>query len=258
MKIQEVNVCGETVVSLFRKAAKLYSANNAVSYADRTLTYAEFDELTDNIAAKLVSLFDETAKQPVVGILTGRSENMPLSMMGAAKSGAAYLPLDPSYPGERIAFMMKDSGAKYLIADRDLLPKVSDYAAENHIKIIYTDETLSLQKANSEILSHSPKAEDLITIIYTSGTTGQPKGTLIHHAGVLNFVNWYRKTTETAPGDNTVAYFSCGFIAHTMDICFALRRKNYTAHSRYTCRQKRAYADFDDGRYEIGRGLFAA
>jgi amino acid adenylation domain-containing protein len=209
---------GETVVSLFRKAAKLYSANNAVAYADKTLTYAEFDELTDNLAAKLVSLFTEIDKQPVVGILTGRSEFMPLSQMGAAKSGACYLPLDPSYPGERLAFMMKDSGAKFLIADRDLLPKVKDFTEENHIEIISTDEISGLPKADSEILSHSPKPEDLITIIYTSGTTGQPKGTLIHHAGVLNFVNWYRKTAGIIKGDNTVAYFSCGFIAHTMDI----------------------------------------
>jgi amino acid adenylation domain-containing protein len=208
----------ETVVSLFRKAAKLYSEKNAVTYADKSLTYAQFDELTDNLAAKLVSLFGETKTQPVVGILTGRSEFMPLSQMGAAKSGACYLPLDPSYPGERLSFMMKDSGAKFLIADRDLLPKVKDFTEENHIKIISTDEISGLPKADSEILSHSPKPEDLITIIYTSGTTGQPKGTLIHNAGVLNFVNWYRKTAGITHGDNTVAYFSCGFIAHTMDI----------------------------------------
>ncbi|MDR0951797.1 MAG: amino acid adenylation domain-containing protein [Oscillospiraceae bacterium] len=221
MKKQTVGLRGETVVSLFRKTAKVYADKNSVTYAGKSLTYAQFDEYTDNIAAKLVSLFGETGEtetQPVVGILTGRSEYMPLSMMGAAKSGAVYLPLDPSYPNDRLEFMLADSGAKFLIADRDLVSKVEGAVAREDIILLFTDEIYSLPKAGASIVSHAPKPEDLITLIYTSGTTGAPKGTKMHHAGVLHFVNWYRKETGTIAGDNTAAYFSCGFIAHTMDL----------------------------------------
>ena len=113
-----------TVLDAFSEHAKARPEHIAVVYENIRLSYAEVDELTDNLAAYI-----ETNVPPksVVGIMLGRNEYMMLAPLGALKAGCAYLPLDPSYPPERLEFMMKDADAKMLVADEELLPILKEY-----------------------------------------------------------------------------------------------------------------------------------
>ena len=113
-----------TVLDAFREHAKARCEHPALVYENTRLSYGEVDELTDNLAAYIES---KVSPGSVVGIMLGRNEYMMLAPLGALKAGCAYLPLDPSYPPERLEFMMKDAGAQMLIADEDLIPILKEY-----------------------------------------------------------------------------------------------------------------------------------
>ena len=123
----------QTIVSLFRKQVELHPDNIAVVYHDRRYTYKEVDEISDCIAAYInrhTKGLGPLLNEDVIPILIPRSEWMVIASMGVLKAGCAYQPLDPSYPAERLNFMMKDADAKLLIADEDLRPIVNEYQGE--------------------------------------------------------------------------------------------------------------------------------
>ena len=118
----------QTIISLFRAAAKAHPGNTAVVYQDKRLTYSEVDDLTDRLAALISG--KGLGKEDVVSVLIPRCEWMVLASLGVLKAGCAYQPLDPTYPAERLNFMMKDAGAKLLIADASLRDIVNEYTGD--------------------------------------------------------------------------------------------------------------------------------
>ena len=204
----------ETIVSLFRRQAKETPDNLAVVYHDVRLTYREVDERTDAIAA-LVGSKVEGGKDNVVSILIGRSEWMVLASLGVLKAGCAYQPLDPSYPAERLNFMMQDADAKLLIADEEMLEKVDEYSGH----VVLTKALGELQGKPSALMI---KPEDLFIMLYTSGSTGKPKGCQLEHRNLVAFCHWYRHYYDLRPGDKVAAYASYGFDACMMDMYPAL------------------------------------
>ena len=111
---------------------------------------------------------------------------MAAAPLGALKCGAGYQPLDPSYPPERLEFMIRDAAAKYLIADRTLMDRVPGYTGP----VLFLDEIPSLPEA--EKLPEGPSPEDLFIMLYTSGSTGVPKGVMLEHRNLAAFCSWYR------------------------------------------------------------------
>ena len=204
----------ETIVSLFRRQAKETPDDLAVVYHDVRLTYREVDERTDAIAA-LVGSKVEGGKDNVVSILIGRSEWMVLASLGVLKAGCAYQPLDPSYPAERLNFMMQDADAKLLIADEEMLEKVNEYSGP----VVLTKALGDLQGKPSALMI---KPEDLFIMLYTSGSTGKPKGCQLEHRNLVAFCHWYRHYYDLRPGDKVAAYASYGFDACMMDMYPAL------------------------------------
>lgn len=199
---------GETVVSLFRKVAAHYPDNIAVIFKDKKITYRELDEMTDRIASRIDA--------EVVSIIIGRSEKMPICALSALKAGAAYQPLDPSYPQERLNFMVKDSNAQLLIADRDLRPLLNEYEG----KVIYTDdlENETLRNENQK----SVRPDSAFILLYTSGSTGVPKGVILEHRNLVTFCDFYRNSYNLNPEHRVSAYASFGFDANMMDTYPAL------------------------------------
>ena len=121
----------QTIVSLFRQQAKAMPDNIAVVFKQKKYTYKEVDEISDRIAGYIVSRFkvQGSSEEPVVSVLIPRCEWMAIASLGVLKAGCAYQPLDPSYPQERLNFMMQDACAQLLIADEELRPLVNEYQA---------------------------------------------------------------------------------------------------------------------------------
>ena len=118
----------QTVVSLFRRQVKATPQNIAVVYQDKRFTYAEVDEISDRIAGYIAQ--KGMGAEDVVSVLIPRCEWMPIASLGVMKAGCAYQPLDPTYPKERLNFMMQDANAKLLIADKELRQLVDEYQGD--------------------------------------------------------------------------------------------------------------------------------
>lgn len=203
------------IVTLFKKAVKKHPDNNAVFYKGQMLSYREVDEISDRIASFLRSKGIKKGK--VVSVLISRSAYMVTASLGVLKTGAAYQPLDPSYPVERLTFMMQDADAAYLIADREMLSKVPEYRGE----VLLTCDIPELP-AGAPVMAGGPDEDSLFILLYTSGSTGTPKGVKILHRNLANFCGWYREFYALDATSKVAAYASYGFDADMMDLYPAL------------------------------------
>ena len=122
----------QTIVSLFRQQAKATPNKTAVVFKDKQFTYAELDDMSDHIASYIAS--KGLGLEDVVAVLIARSEWMAIASLGVLKAGCAYQPLDPSYPAERLNFMMQDTASRLLIADEELCSIVDEYKGEVLLK----------------------------------------------------------------------------------------------------------------------------
>ncbi|MEG1990748.1 MAG: non-ribosomal peptide synthetase, partial [Christensenella sp.] len=200
----------ETVVSLIRKQAARTPEHPAVRAGACTLTYAQLDEQTNRLAAEICRRGIHGGD--CVGVMVGRTKMMPICAVGVLKSGAAYLPMDPSYPSERLEYMLSDAGVKLILADRELAECVSGFTGE----FLYTEDIDALPRAQA--LPQEPQPDDLMVLLYTSGTTGNPKGVMLCHNNLTHFCAWYRRTYQLTENDGVSAYASFGFDACLMDM----------------------------------------
>ncbi|MGN1137867.1 MAG: AMP-binding protein, partial [Ruminococcus sp.] len=202
------------IVTLFRRQAQQNPHNTAVVYLDKSCTYKEVDEISERIGAYISSL--GIGREDVVSILIPRCEYMVIASLGALKSGAGYQPLDPSYPTERLEFMMEDAGAKLLITSKELLKLVPNYKG----KVLFIEDIPTLP--TWEKIKENPKPEDLFIMLYTSGSTGTPKGCMLEHRNIVSFCNWFRNYYSLTSDSRVAAYASYGFDANMMDMYPAL------------------------------------
>ncbi len=212
----------QTIVSLFRRQVAETPDNLAVVYHDVRLTYQEVDDISDRIAGYIAG--KGLGLEDVVSVLIPRCEWMAIASMGVLKAGCAYQPLDPSYPKERLNFMMKDANAKLLIADEELRPIVDEYKGE----VLLTKDLMNLPaltaEANSKLstLNSQLSPSSLFILLYTSGSTGNPKGCQLEHGNLTAFCHWFQRYYDLKPGDKVAAYASYGFDACMMDMYPAL------------------------------------
>ena len=202
-----------TIVSLFREQATRTPDAPAVVFSDNVLTYGQLDAVTDRIATDIARR--GLGREDVVSILIGRSQLMAVTALGVLKAGCAYQPLDPSYPTERLNFMVKDASAGLLIAEPALRPLLTDYTGD----VLLTEAIADLPEGP---LPEGPAPENLFILLYTSGSTGVPKGCMLEHRNLVNFCAWYRKYYDLRPDNRVAAYASFGFDACMMDLYPAL------------------------------------
>ena len=200
----------QTVVSLFRKSAADYPDNIAVAFEGRRYTYRELDTLSDKIAGYVSSLGLGCGN--VVSVLIPRCEYMVIASLGALKAGCAYQPLDPTYPPERLNFMLQDSNAGLLITTEELRPLITDYSGE----VLLLKDIPELPDLSAELPEVKP--EDLFILLYTSGSTGTPKGVRLTHANLVCFIAWDKKTNHLTENSRAAEYASYGFDMHMMGI----------------------------------------
>jgi amino acid adenylation domain-containing protein len=154
----------------------------AVSFGDRTLTYAEVERRANRLARRLIDA--GVARGDAVGVHLERSAEMVVALLGVLKAGAHYLPLDPSFPADRLEFMQADARIEVVVTTSHLVGSASGLT--NAICLDREQDT----DAPDE---HEPPAvvaggEDLAYVIYTSGSTGRPKGVQIEHRNVVNLL----------------------------------------------------------------------
>lgn len=204
----------QTIVSLFRHQAQATPQATAVVYKDNSYTYAQVDDMSDRLAAAILA--KGLGTEDVVSVLIPRCEWMAIASLGVLKAGCAYQPLDPSYPAERLNFMMQDAGAKLLIADSELRSLVDEYNGE----VLVTSELANLPKQELPTIDITPN--QLFILLYTSGSTGIPKGCQLIHANLVAFCHWYQRYYDLKPEHKVAAYASYGFDACMMDMYPAL------------------------------------
>ena len=199
-----------TILDDFLETAKKYPNNLAVVFKDREYTYKQVDEITTRIANELIKL--GAKKEKVVSILINKSEYIVLASLAVIKTGAAYQPLDPSYPKERLSFMVKDSGAIVLIRDDDLEGLIDDF----HGKEVLVSSLLSFK--DDTPIKNKPEPKDMFIMLYTSGSTGLPKGVMLEHGNIFAFTRYYRNEFKLDSKSRVSAYASYGFDADMMDL----------------------------------------
>jgi len=204
----------QTIVSLFRRQVKATPDKIAVVFKDKRFTYAEVDEISERIAGYIAS--KGLGLEDIVAVLIPRCEWMAIASLGIIKAGCAFQPLDPSYPKERLNFMMQDTGTRLLIADEELRPIVDEY----HGDVILTKDLLQCTATQSQ--PTDPKPESLFTLIYTSGSTGVPKGGMSEHRNWVAFCNMHQHFYNITAQSKVAAYASYGFDASPMEIFSAL------------------------------------
>jgi amino acid adenylation domain-containing protein len=158
---------------LFEKQVQKSPNAPALKLHQQTLTYEKLNQKANAIAQHLISKSIGHGK--IVGIALEPSFEMIISILGVLKSGAAYVPLDPSYPEERLSFILEDTGAKAIIT-------------ENVFKEQFQGEVIDIKRTFpilSNVITVPVKPNDLAYIIYTSGSTGKPKGVMIEHTSVI-------------------------------------------------------------------------
>ncbi|MBQ4286198.1 MAG: AMP-binding protein, partial [Bacteroidales bacterium] len=197
-----------TVLELFRKSLAADPDHTALVYQDKHLTYRQIDRLSDNLAAYIS---ERVAPGSVVSIILGRNEYMMIAPLGVMKAGCAYQPLDPSYPRERLDFMVQDSGAALLIADPGLDGLVGSYSGPT----LFTSDIPSLPQGSCDA---AITPDDLLILLYTSGTTGTPKGCMLSQRNVSNFVCKNAQVLGIDASSRMTAYASFGFDAFLGDL----------------------------------------
>jgi amino acid adenylation domain-containing protein/thioester reductase-like protein len=186
----------------------------AAQFEEEHLTYQELNQRTDKLAEILIS--QGVNSGILVGLFVNRSIEMLIGLLGVLKAGGAYLPLDPSFPADRLAFMLEDSGAAVILTQTSLLTELP----ENSAQIISLDDLPKSTSSNES--SHTARPEDAAYIIYTSGSTGKPKGVQIHHRAVVNFLCSMRESLEITVDDTLLAVTTLSFDIAVLELLLPL------------------------------------
>jgi bacitracin synthase 3 len=172
------------------------------------LTYTQLDEQSTRLAAFLQQ--KGIGRGHIVGLMVGQTPWMLVGILGVLKAGAAFLPIDVSYPTERIRYMVKDSGASMLLREATI-PLIDAFQNMTWNIEDTIHERLVLSNVHKQV-------DDLVYVIYTSGSTGRPKGVMVEHFALCNLVTWHNHYYQVTAADRSTKYAGFGFDASVWEI----------------------------------------
>ncbi len=178
----------------------------AVVFEGRSLSYAELSRQANQLARALVAR--GVAPEEPVGLSVERSDRAVVAILGILKSGAAYVPLDPSYPPERLAFMMDDAAIRVLVASDGAAGRLPTSPKET---LLFERDWPAIARESGEALEPRARTEGLAYILYTSGSTGRPKGVAMPHGPLCNLVRWQREESRAGQGARTLQLTTLNF-----------------------------------------------
>lgn len=205
---QEEYVAGICVHQLFEHVVEHAPNAIAIVYEHAQLTYEALNEKANQLAHSLRRR--GVGPEATVGICVGRSPDMIIGLLATLKAGGAFVPLDPSYPRERLAFMIRDSGIGFVLTHQPLLPRLP---AESGQAICLDTEWEAVSQESATNLSNAAREEDLAYVIYTSGSTGEPKGVQISRGAITNHCLVAKKHYELRPDDRVLQFSTFTFDA---------------------------------------------
>ncbi len=205
---------GRTLPELIERQARATPDAPAVLSGEGTVSYRQLLARARRVAAALAMAGLTPGR--VIGVCAERSPDMVAAVLGVLLAGAAYLPLDPSLPAARLAFIVGDAGADMVLAPRASAGTVRDAGAKH----VLTLE--DLPAAPEQFTPPVPRESDAAYVIYTSGSTGQPKGALITHQAIINRLLWMQDTFALTPGDRVLHKTPFGFDVSVWELFWPL------------------------------------
>ncbi|MBX8513358.1 amino acid adenylation domain-containing protein [Pseudomonas cichorii] len=207
---------------LFEQQVRNQPDELALIFEDQHLSYAELNAEANRLAHYLLA----TGIQPDdrVALAVERSPRLIVALLAILKAGAAYVPLDPAYPAERLAYMLSDSAPRALLCEHGALQRLGELPAD--LQVIALDDEFqpwtTLDDSNPDASALGLSASNLAYVIYTSGSTGKPKGVMLEHAGLRNEVEAICGLTGLVAGERSLQFASVNFDASTEEIFGAL------------------------------------
>jgi amino acid adenylation domain-containing protein/non-ribosomal peptide synthase protein (TIGR01720 family) len=209
----------QTVVDLFEQQARLTPGQLAVVDAEQSLTCEELNCRANQLANYLCSL--GIGPEALVGICVDRSLEMVVGLLGILKAGAAYVPLDPAYPQERLKHMLDDTQIEVLLTQKRLISNLPRHEA----RMVFLDSDWDRIKMESSVKPDVKRSgRSLAYIIYTSGSTGKPKGVMIEHASLLNYVKVASDRFAMKAEDRVLQFASINFDTSAEEVYPCLTR----------------------------------
>jgi amino acid adenylation domain-containing protein len=207
---------------LFEEQAMRTPDAPAVVFADEdrttSLSYAELNRKANQLANYLRA--HGVAPEALVGISVKRSVEMIIGILGVLKAGGAYLPMDPTYPQDRLAYMFSDSGIHILLTQKELLEHLPNPGETKELSTILLDRDWAMieEKSGDRAPESGVDLENLAYMIYTSGSTGRPKGVLLRHCGFTNFIQEYLKAVGLVAHSRVLQFASFSFDGSIFEI----------------------------------------
>ncbi|HTC94926.1 MAG TPA: amino acid adenylation domain-containing protein, partial [Terriglobales bacterium] len=204
-----------SIPDLVGEQAKRRPQAVAVRCGEEVLSYQELEQRSNRLARRLRKL--GVGREQLVGICVERSVRMVVGLLGIMKAGAAYVPLDPSFPAERLRYMLEDAEAKVVITEAGVGEEVVRgyqgavfYLDEEWERLRAEDKEGEESKAE-EYTAGKAQTHDLAYVMYTSGSTGKPKGVMIEQGAVVNFLEAMRRELEIGETDRWLAVTTISF-----------------------------------------------
>jgi nonribosomal peptide synthetase DhbF len=201
-------VAAETLTALLDAQARATPDATALVFGRETLSYAELDARANRLARLLAAR--GAGPDGIVAVALPRSVELVVGLLAILKTGAAYLPLDPDYPLDRIAFMLADAKPVAVVTDRDTAWVVPDDADRLVLDAAETEAELAAADP-SALKAVAPDLLDTAYVIYTSGSTGRPKGVAVPHGAIVNRLRWMQGEYGLAADDRVLQKTPSGF-----------------------------------------------
>ena len=195
----------QSLPHLLAQTAARFPEKTALVFQQQTLTYGHLHETANQLARYLAERGIQ--KGDIVGVALERSPEMLITLLAILKAGAAYLPLDPTYPHDRLAYMLTDSSARMVVTSQKYTGRLNVPVIEVEVEKALTE---SSELKTSE-LTVSTDGNDLAYILYTSGSTGKPKGVLIEHRNLVNLLTSMMDWPGITPDDRLLAVTTISF-----------------------------------------------
>ncbi|WP_122731999.1 non-ribosomal peptide synthetase, partial [Pseudomonas viridiflava] len=205
----------QTVHAIIEALAASLPESVAAQVGERRLNYGELNLRANALAHHLISLGVRADDR--VAVMARRGLDTLVAMLAVLKSGAGYVPVDPSHPDERIAYLLSDSAPKVVLTQQALLARVPELAAP----VIAFDQPTWPERLDNPQVAGLTSA-NLAYVIYTSGSTGQPKGVMVEHRTLNNLIDWHCQAFDLHAGSHTASVAGFGFDAMAWEVWPAL------------------------------------